>query len=87
MELPMILEIDNKGAVDLANIWIAGGYTRHVDVRQNAIRKFKEEGILLVKWIPSPTDDADLYTKNLTGMDFKKHIKVYTGKDIYLSMS
>ncbi len=28
----MILEMDNKGAVDLANNWSIGGRTRHVDV-------------------------------------------------------
>ena len=32
VELPMILEMDNKGAVDLANNWSVGGRTRHVDV-------------------------------------------------------
>jgi hypothetical protein len=32
VKLPMCLEIDNKGAVDLANNWSIGGYTRHVDV-------------------------------------------------------
>ena len=30
VELPMLLEIDNKGAVDLANNWSMGGRTRHV---------------------------------------------------------
>ncbi len=29
---PMILEIDNGGAVRLANNWIVGGRTRHVEV-------------------------------------------------------
>ncbi len=32
VKLPMILEMDNKGAVDLANNWSIGGRTRHVDV-------------------------------------------------------
>jgi hypothetical protein len=32
VKLPMILEMDNKGAVDLANNWIIGGRTRHVNV-------------------------------------------------------
>ena len=32
MKLPMILEMDNKGAVDLASNWSIGGCTRHVDV-------------------------------------------------------
>jgi hypothetical protein len=32
VKLPMCLEIDNKGAADLANNWSIGCYTRHVDV-------------------------------------------------------
>ena len=51
VELPMILEIDNRGAVDLANNWSVGGRTRHVDVRQNFLRELKEQGIIIVKWI------------------------------------
>ena len=38
VELPMILEMDNKGAVDLANNWSVGGRTRDVDVRNNFLR-------------------------------------------------
>jgi hypothetical protein len=38
----MILELDNKGAVDLANNWNIGGRTRHVDVRQCFLRELKE---------------------------------------------
>ena len=32
VKLLMILEMDNKGAIDLANNWSIGGRTRHVDV-------------------------------------------------------
>jgi len=32
VKLPMILEMDNRGAVDLANNWSIGGRTRHVNV-------------------------------------------------------
>jgi hypothetical protein len=28
----MILKIDNKGAVDLANNWSIGGRTRHIEI-------------------------------------------------------
>ena len=38
VKLPMILEMDNMGAVDLANNWSVGGRTRHVDVRQCFLR-------------------------------------------------
>ncbi len=32
MKLPVILEMDNKGAVDIANNWSIRGRTRHVDI-------------------------------------------------------
>ena len=34
----------------------------------------EKNGILLVKWIPGPTNDADLHTKNLAALYFKKHV-------------
>ena len=51
-----------------------------MDVRQNFLRKLKENGILIVKWIPGPKNDADLHTKNLAATDFEKHVAVYTGR-------
>ena len=33
-EKPMILQVDNKGAVDLANNWSIGGRTQHIEVRE-----------------------------------------------------
>ena len=87
VELPMTLEVDNQGAVDLANNWSTGGRTRLVDVRQNFLQELIKNGILLVKWIPGPTNDADLHTKNLAGPGFEKHVEVYTGKDEYSIMS
>ena len=49
VELPMILEVDNQGVVDLANNWSAGGRTCHVDVQKIFLRKLKEDGTLIVK--------------------------------------
>ena len=54
-------------------------------VRQNFLRKLKQEGILL-KWIHGPRNDADFHTKYLAGTIFEKHVAVYTGKDEYSSM-
>ena len=87
VELPMILGVDNQGTFDLANNWSADGRTRHVDVRQNFLRKLKEDGILIVKWISGPTNNADLHTKNLADSDFENHAAVYIGKDEYSGMN
>ena len=34
VELPMVLEVDNMGAVHLANNWSVSGRTRQIDARQ-----------------------------------------------------
>ena len=44
VELPMILEVDNSGAVDIANSWSVGGRTRHVDVQNYFLCKLKDKG-------------------------------------------
>ena len=67
VQLPMILEMDNQAALHLANNWSVGGRTRHIVVRQCFLREIKEAGSLLVKWIPGPLNEADIFTKNLSG--------------------
>ena len=74
VELPMLLEIDNKGAVDLANNFSIGGRTRHVDVRQYFLRELKEKNILRVVHCSEEEMDADIFTKNCLGPIFQTHM-------------
>jgi hypothetical protein len=83
VELPMILHIDNSGAVDLANNWSAGGRTRHMEVRMFFLRDLKEAGILEIKWTKGVDNPADLFTKNLAGPAFNKFAKIFVGDDEY----
>ena len=34
VKLPVLLQMNNKGVVDLANTWSVGGPTRHINVKQ-----------------------------------------------------
>ena len=77
VELPMILWMDNKGAVDLFNGWSVTGRTRHMGTKINFMRELKEEGTLIVKWFPSEDNSSDMFTKNLGGTLFEKHMKDY----------
>ena len=84
VKLPMILEMDNKGAVDLANNWSVGGRTRHVDVSQCFLRELKESKIMDTRWIKGTKNKADVFTKNLDGPAFEKCIKALVGQDVYM---
>jgi hypothetical protein len=79
VKLPMILEVDNKGAKDLVNNWSVGGRTRHVEVKQYFLRDLKEEGLIVVKWVPTSEMTADIFTKNLGGLLYEKHSRDIVG--------
>jgi hypothetical protein len=75
MELPMMIDVDNKGAKDLANNGSIGGRTQHFGVRLNFFRELKEDNIIKVNWIRSEDNTADISTKNLPAAIFQKHVK------------
>ena len=81
---PMILEIDNRGAVGLANNWSVGGRTRHVEVRMYFLRELKEAGIIHTVWLCGDDMSSDLFTKNLARPQFEKHTQTFCGNDEYM---
>eukprot|EP00957_Ditylum_brightwellii_P099875 7610697-Ditylum_brightwellii.AAC.1 len=80
----MILEIDNSGAVDLANNWSAGGRTSHMETRMFFLHDLKEARIIEVHWLKGDENPVDLFTKNLAGPAFNKCAKVFVGEDEYI---
>ena len=75
VELPMQVEVDNRGAVDLVNGWSCTGGTKHMDVRIMWMRELKEDKVLEVVWQPTAENEADIFTKNTDGATFEKHMK------------
>ena len=84
VELPMVLEMDNKGAVDAANNHSVGGRTRHMDVRMYFLRELKAQGLLVIKHLPGDDNDTDIFTKNTATPVFLKHLPTYMGHDEYM---
>jgi hypothetical protein len=80
---PMMLTIDNKGAVDYANNWSSSGRMRHACIKLSFIRELKEKGVINVNWCKSEEMPADLFTKNLSGPIFKRHTATFCGTDDY----
>lgn len=79
VQKPMVLYIDNKGAVDLANNWSSAGRTRHVATKIMFLRELKEQGILNCQWISKDNMSSDIFTKNVGGADFHRHASAYVG--------
>ncbi len=79
VKLPMVLEMDNRGAVHLADNWSVGGRTRHIDVQSVFLRELKEASVLVIKWISGAVNEAAIFTKNLDGPTFQQYTRVFTG--------
>ena len=73
VEYPMVLEMNNRGTINLKNSFSVGGHTRHINVKQCFLQELKEAKILVVKWIPGSKNEADIFTKNLDGPIFKRY--------------
>ena len=72
VQLPMILYVDNSGAVALANNWSVAGRTRHMGVKQNYLRMLKENGFINVKYKKGTELIPDIATKNVTKAEYIK---------------
>jgi hypothetical protein len=75
--LPIIVRVDNVGAIYLANNAVSGPRTKHVDIRYHFVRDYIEEGTVKIVFVRSEENDSDLYTKNLGEELFKKHSEKY----------
>jgi hypothetical protein len=80
VEYPMVLEMDNRGAINLINSFSVGGRMQHINVKQCFLRELKEAKILVVKWIPGSENEADIFTKNLDGPIFKCYADLLLGE-------
>ena len=73
VEYPIIVRVDNVGAMFLANNPVLRQRTKHISVRQHFIHEFVEDGIIKVIFVKSRNNDADIFTKNLSRELFEKH--------------
>ena len=80
----MMIEIENRGAVDFANNWSIGGRTCHVEMKQHFLRELKEAGILECKWDRDDKMTSDIHTKNLARPTFEKHAHRLVGYNEYM---
>ena len=72
---PIIIRVDNVGAMFLANNPVLSQRTKHISVRHHFVREFIEDGILKIVFVKSKMNHADIFTKNLSRDLFEQHKK------------
>ena len=79
---PIIVHVDNIGAIYMAENGSSSNQTKHVNTRYHFVRELIEEGIIKIEFVKSENNNSDIFTKNLGQELFKKHSKFFTKKQI-----
>ena len=73
VKLPIIVRVDNIGAIFMAENVAVSQRTKHVDVRYRFVQEFVMDGFLKIIFVRTGDNDADIFTKNLGGDLHEKH--------------
>ena len=84
VQLPVIIRVDNMGAIFMSENPSATSRTRHVDTRYHFVREFIEDGFLSIIFVRTADNVADPFTKNVTGDVYDSHVKEFVvDREIY----
>jgi hypothetical protein len=75
--LPIIVRVDNVGAIYLAQNAVSGPKMKHVDVQYHFVQEYIKDGIVNIVFVKSEDNNSDIYTKNLGEELFYKHSGKY----------
>jgi hypothetical protein len=71
--LPILVKVDNVGAIYLSNNYSLSQRTKHIDIRRHFVRDFVQDGILKTIFVPTDDNESDIYTKNTPEDTFIRH--------------
>ena len=77
VQLPIIVRVDNIGAIYLSGNASSSTRTKHIDTRYHFVKDYIEDGIVKIKFVKSEDNDTDLFTKNLSNSDFQKYMEKF----------
>ena len=75
VELPITVHVDNVGAISLSNNRTTSVRTKHIDIRTSFVKEYQEDGKIIIKFVKSEDNEADIFTKNTTNVIFQRHQK------------
>ena len=75
VELPITVHEDNVGAIWLSNNCTTSDRTKHIDIKTSFVKEYQEDGKIIIKFVKSVENGADIFTKNTTNVIFSIHQK------------
>jgi hypothetical protein len=77
VKLPIIVQVDNIGAIFMTENVSTSSRTKHVDVMYHFVREYVEDGFIKIIFVRSEHNVSDRFTKNVTGDIYNAHTADY----------
>jgi hypothetical protein len=65
VKYPIIVKVDNVGAIFMSENITATNRTRHIDARYHFVHELVEDGLILIQFVCTKENKADPFTKNV----------------------
>ena len=73
IQKPIIVHVDNVGAIFMTENASATARTKHVDIRYHYVREFIMDGFIKIIFVKSDQNKSDIFTKNVSNEIYEKH--------------
>ncbi len=75
VKLPIVVHVDNLGAVFMSENVSVSQRTKHVDIHYRFVQEFVLDRFIKVIFVRTENNDSDIFTKNLGGDLHERHSK------------
>lgn len=77
--LPIIVQVDNLGAIYLAKNAGSSVRTKHVDINFHFVREYCKDNVVLVQFVYTHLNPSDVMTKNTSSSTYESHVSSFMG--------
>jgi hypothetical protein len=85
VQLPIVVRVDNVGAIFMSESPSATGRTKHVDIRTKFVMQYVEDDFIKIIFAKSEENVSDGFTKNTNIETYERHHKEYVANKDYLT--
>ena len=75
VKLPVMVKVDNEGAIFMACNIITTLCTKHMDIRFKYVKEYTEDSIVKITYVKSSKNDSNILSKMLSAELHEKHSK------------
>ena len=73
VKLPVIVRVDNVGAMFIAENVTTSQRTKHIDICYHYVREFVVDGFVKIVFVRTRENTTDVFTKNIFGNTYNRH--------------